>query len=61
MVEQLKTDENNKVVARITPLGMFTETEAESMMTIEAMKKNLSLEGFWQQKGNHHRCKAVDK
>ena len=59
LVEHLKTDDNNRVVARITPLGMFTETEVESMMTIEAMKKKLSLEGNWKQQGKSHRCKAV--
>jgi len=60
LVERLKTDENNNVVARIIPLGMFTETEAESMMAIEAMKKKMSLVGDWQQKGSLSRCKAVE-
>jgi hypothetical protein len=60
LVERLETDEDNKVVARIIPLGMFTENEAQSMMTIEAMKKNLSLDGDWQQRGSTFRCKAVE-
>jgi len=60
LVERLETDKNNRVVARIIPLGMFTETEAESMMTIEAMKKKMSLEGDWQQRGSLSRCRAVE-
>jgi hypothetical protein len=57
MVEHLSGD---NVVARITPLGTFNATTAESMMTIEAMKRGRSIAGDWQQSGTHRRCQIVE-